>query len=171
MTTRSILVVICSFLFISPTYGQNSAETQATLRGLPGVSFFVEPLDSSLEEKGMTHEVLSAHLERELRQGGVPIFYPVSVDEIPGNPTLYLAVTAVVNDQADQCACSIRLELMQTVHLGRDPEVEIYNAPTWSVGGVGMYYKNWRQDMIDDVAGYARRFVEAYFIANPPVEQ
>ena len=168
---KALLNLFILVLILLPTrlsHGQNSASSRATLTDLPGVTIYVEPMAKQMEEKGMTDFVVGVEVERRLKEAGVTILDPEQ-DEPPvvGSPTLYLTVTAVFDDLVEQCAYSIRLEVTQTIHLERDPHATVEHVPTWSVGGIGVYAKGWREAIIDDVVGYTEEFIEAYFTANP----
>ncbi|MDH3215231.1 MAG: hypothetical protein OEN01_02935 [Candidatus Krumholzibacteria bacterium] len=162
LSSIALLVVL-----LDPASAQNSAETRATLIDLAGVSIYVEPPAKALEEKGMTDFVLEVEVERRLKEAGVPVLDFDIQDPPPGMPTLYLEVTAVIDEAVEQISYAIRLELTQSVRLERDPTSDGLYAPTWSVGGVGVYAKGWREAIIDDVLSYTDQFINAYFSANP----
>ena len=137
-----------------------------SLTDLPGVAIFVEPVTKELEEKGMTTFVFSVEVERRLKQAGVRVLNIEFDKPVAGNPTLYLAVTAVIDEYVDHCAYSIRLELTQNVALERRPSTTVEAIATWSTGGVGVYAKGWRQAILDDVGDYTDQFIDAYLAAN-----
>jgi hypothetical protein len=114
----------------------------------------------------MTTFVFSVELERLLKQAGVRVLNTEFEPAVEGNPTLYLSVTAVIDDYVEHCAYSIRLELTQTVSLERKPDTTIESVATWSTGGVGVYAKGWRQAMLDDVGNYTDQFIDAYLAVN-----
>jgi hypothetical protein len=82
-----------------------------------------------------------------------------------------VGVTAVFDGMEGGCVCAIRIELTQTVRLFRNPGYVIFRVPTWSVGGVGAYTKRWREELIADVLAYTDDFIDAFYKANPVVEQ
>jgi hypothetical protein len=161
-------------LLLSPTgvtYGQNSPGTRASLADIPGVSIHVEPVTKEMEEKGMTDFVFSVEIERHLKDAGVTVLNPEFDDPVPGSPVLAVAVTTVIDEYIEHCAYAIRLELTQTIQLERNPESIIEHVPTWSVGGVGVHGKGWREAIIDEVGGYTDEFIDAYFAANPALNK
>lgn len=167
MRTVFILFVFIIAVPISPAHGQNSAETRATLADLPGVAIHVARLAVDIESLGITSGVLRVEVERRLKASGLTVLHPDVQEPVPGDPTLYLDVTAVIEDPPDQISYAIRLELTQTVRLDRDASFQIFHVATWSVGGVAVYAKGWRRAIIEDVVGYTDEFVSAYFAANP----
>ena len=167
MKTVLILFVFIFAVPISPAHGQNSAETRTTLANLPGVAIHVARLAVEIESLGITSGVLGVEVERRLKAAGLTVLHPEVQQPVPGDPTLYLDVTAVIEDPPDQISYAIRLELTQTVRLERDPSFQVFHVVTWSVGGVSVHAKSWRRAIIEDVVGYTDEFVTAYFAANP----
>jgi hypothetical protein len=134
---------------------------------MSGVAIYVEPLAAEVMEKGITDGVLAAEVERRLRQAGVEVFNIESPKPAPGDPVLYLTVDFLIDEHIGQFFYAIRLELTQSVHLERDDGVPVLHAPTWSVGGVGVYNKGWRAAIVEDVLAFSDDFIDAYFAANP----
>ncbi len=167
----SLFLLIFAPLITDPSLGQNTTEPGGTLTGIERVYIYVEPLAPEVESKGITSGVLSAEVERRLRQAGIAVASFEIPDSIPGTPTLYLQVNALADEYIEQCTYAIRLELTQTVRLERNLDSTPIHAPTWGVGGVGIRLKGWRQAIIDDVLGYVDQFIDAYFLANPGVEE
>lgn len=167
MKTLFSLSAICFLLLTGSSFGQNSAHTRSSLAGLGGVMIRVEPTAEELADKGMTDFVFAVEIERRLKEAGIAVINPEASEPEPGRPTLYLEVTALIDDYVDQVSYAIRLELTQAVRLDRDLDSKEFHVATWSVGGMGVYAKGWRQAMIDDVLGYTDEFIDAYFKANP----
>ncbi len=166
MKTLSILFALLTLCHAGRCHADEPAGAMNSLAGLSGIAIFVEPVATDMGEKGMTTFVFSVEIERRLKEAGVRVLHLDYDDPIDGNPTLYLVVTAVIDEHVEHCAYSIRLELTQTVQLERNPDVTVVGVPTWSTGGVGVYGKGWRQAVIDDVGGYMDQFIEAYAAAN-----
>jgi hypothetical protein len=162
-----LLLLIFAPLLTGSSRGQDITDPGGTLAGINSVYIFVEPLNEEVENKGITQDVLSAEVERRLREAGIAVAGFDSPDSIPGSPTLYLQVNALADEYIEQCTFSIRLELLQTVHLERNPDSTPFHAPTWGVGGVGIHLTGWRQALIDTVLGYVDQFIDSYFLANP----
>jgi hypothetical protein len=162
----SVLFVLLALCHAGRSHADASAGAVTSLADIPGVAIFVEPVAKDLEDKGMTAFVFSVEIERRLKEAGVRVLNPEYDDPVDGNPTLYLVVTAVVDEYVEHCAYSIRLELTQSVRLERNPDVTVVGVPTWSTGGVGVQGKGWRQVLLDDVGAYTDRFIHAYAAAN-----
>jgi hypothetical protein len=161
------LFILLTLYHAGRCHADDSAGAVISLADLPGVAIVVEPVAKDLEDAGMTGFVFSVEIERRLKEAGVRVLNPEYDDPVEGNPTLYLVVTAVVDEYVEYCAYSIRLELTQTVRLERNPDVTVVGAPTWSTGGVGVHGKGWRQVLHDDVGAYTDRFIGAFAAANP----
>ena len=137
------------------------------LVGLPGVSIYVDSLAQHLVDRGMTEDVFRVEVERRLKESGLRILIPAVDGAVPGNPVLYLDITTVFEEGIERCQYAIRLELTQTVRLERNPGFAVFNVPTWSVGGIGVYQVGWRDAVIDDVLGFVEQFIEAFYDVNP----
>ena len=144
------------------------ADARATLRGLKGVRIVVEDVSAELRERGITEDVVLAETERQLRQGGIPIYTEKQRRAFPGEPVLHVQVLAQVDVRFDEAAFGVRLELRQNAHLERDRSMRAPGVTTWSTGGIGEAARDWRQVLRDEVAYHAGRFVEAWQEANPP---
>lgn len=167
---KAMVLLTLSALVLAPATAraQNTPESSATLRGLPGVSIHVEPPVAALADHGITTDVLSTQVEHHLRDGGVPVLNPDSKPTVPGQPTLVVTVTPIYDEYADQCIYAIRVELIQTVHLARihDPDAPTVLATTWSTGGIGVESKGWRDALIEDVGAFVDTFVDAFAASN-----
>ena len=163
-------ITLC-ILLLAPllglTFGQNLPTTRNSLVGLEGVYIFVEPMLPEVEERGITDAVLAAEVERRLRAAGVEVLDVESTDAAPPYlPTLYVDVTALVEDGIEQCVYGIRIELIQSVKLERDDTLPALHAPTWSVTGVGIHTRGWRQAILNDTGDFVDEFADAFLQAN-----
>lgn len=165
--------IICSVALslCLPLYAQNTPDSRSTLSGIEAVAIQVVPTPEEIAEKGISTTVLAVEVERALKTGGVPINYPVPPDTIAEGPYLLLEVVALLDSYIDQVVYTIRLEFIQAVVLERDSTMRAFGAPTWSVGGTGVYSRGWRQAIIDDVGAFTAQFVDAYLQANPPYKE
>ena len=160
------LASVVALLSFAPAAGQNSEETPSTLTGIEGVAIFVDSVSTELFDGGIRSDNLAAEVERVLREEGIAVLKEHS-DPVPGSPTLYVEVVAVMQEAPEMVAFSVRMELMQTVLLERAPEEESRLLTTWGTGGTGLYGREWRTALIDDVVVYAQEFAAAYWAANP----
>ncbi|UCG51296.1 MAG: hypothetical protein JSW58_14040 [Candidatus Latescibacterota bacterium] len=166
-----VAVFVAILLIAGRSGGQNTEVTRATMVGLPGVTIYVDSLSQALVERGMTEDVFKVKVELRLLEAGVKILNPAIDEPAPGNPTLYLDITTVFDEAVEQCLYGIRLELTQTVRLERNPGLAVFNVPTWSVGGVGIYSGEWRDAMVEDVLNFTDEFIDAFVTVNPVVEE
>jgi hypothetical protein len=133
------------------------------------VVVYVDTLPADMPQKGITRDVIKLNVERRLREAGISVLIPPLKEPLPGTPVLYLGLTTIFDEVERGCVCSIRLELTQTVRLDRNPDFVVFGMPTWSVGGVAVYHKKWREAMIQDVLAFTDEFIDAYYTANPVV--
>jgi hypothetical protein len=170
MRLLSGIILALFFVWPSPSRGQNSPESEATLAGIGGVVVYVDTLSSDMPQRGMTREVLRLKVVRRLRDAGVPVVDVPIQGRIPGDPMLILGITTLFDELNRKCVCSLRLEFAQTVRLDRNPGYVVFGVSTWSVGYVGLYTKRWREELIEDVYSLTDEFVDAYYRANPVPE-
>lgn len=167
MTRRFAVSIALLFLTLSQSDAQDSAFSRSTLEELDGVYIYVEPVDSILYDKGITEFVVSAEVERRLREAGIPVLvHDPDGPDAPGVPTLYVQVVAIIGEYVDRCVYSVRVELTQTVQLDRDETFPAFPAATWGVGSVGSYGSGWRKALLEDVGSFTSRFADAYLEAN-----
>jgi hypothetical protein len=174
--TSSLFLASLFLLILAPVWtgsspGEETPAQGGTLAGIQGVYVYVEPLDTDVENKGVTHKVISSEVELRLRRAGINVIRYESPDSIPGTPTLYVQVNALADEYIEQCSYAIRLELTQVVHLERNSGLAPFHAPTWGVGGIGIHLKGWRRALIDDVISYVDQFIDDYYLANPDLTE
>jgi hypothetical protein len=173
--TGTVAAVALAWLVVSagPARGQNSPETRATLGGLRGVAVYVDSLSPDMPQKGITRGMIMTKVETRLREARILVLRTASEEVSPGDPLLYVGVTSIFDGMGGGggCVCAIRMELTQTVRLFRNPGYVVFHVPTWGVGGVGVYSKRWREELIEDVLAYTDEFIDAFYRANPVAEQ
>jgi hypothetical protein len=168
MTKPIFVSVILVIVLVGQVHGEHSKETNTILTGLGGVYVDVAPLAPEVEEKGITDLVLGAEVERRLHEAGILVLYADAQNQpSPGTPTLFLQVTALVDEYIEECIYAIRIELIQMVRLERDEDFPTFPVATWSTGGVSIHAKGWRQALINDAVRFVDEFVESYLAANP----
>jgi len=169
MKHRIAFLSIVIVLLGGQAYGQDTPESRSRLSALSGVYISVDSLSLEMEDRGMTTDVIHAHVEKTLRQFGVPVLLPDAEGGIDTTqPVLYIGITALLEPGIEQCAYAIRVELTQSVKLDRSDLSAPFYAATWSSGGVGFFRRGWRQAIIDDVIAYTEVFADAYLLANLP---
>ena len=170
MKAHVTIFIVLVILLAIPLHGQDEppeAPAPNTFEGLGGVMIDVEPPDSSMQDAGITAFVISAAVEKRLKESGVPVFPPGDPRLAPGFPALYVQISALYDDFSKQCTWAIRVELNQFVRMERNPDTIAVAASTWSVGGLGYQTKEWRQALLDDVLNYVDEFVAEFAAANP----
>lgn len=153
---------------VAPAPADTTAAAASPLAGITDIAVYVEPLAPEIEEQGITAGVVGAAVVARLKESGlsVPNIDATVLD--PTAPTLHVDILTVAQEGADQVIYSIRVEFTQTVRLDRDPGIVVYRVPTWSIGGVAIGAREWRDSMLNDVRAYTDEFIKAYIAANPP---
>lgn len=101
-----------------------------SLKDLDSISVWIESLDSTVENLGITKELLKTELVNSLGATSLTI-----VDET--GDKLYLTISALKSDLTDEIACNIKLELLQGVWLERTNEWNY--GSTWFREFLGLY--------------------------------
>jgi hypothetical protein len=159
-----VMLTGCLGLALS-ALAQDNEDTRPTLRGLQGVSLYVEPLDPQIEKTGLTTNQIQMDTESKLKSSGIPVLTGEEASKAIGHPFLYVHVNvSLLKTQITRYLFYIRVELNQDVTLVRKPGTKV-SAVTWSVGGWGIDFSpdNIRQTVKTQVD----RFINAYLAENP----
>ena len=155
-------------LLPAPLKGQSLEAPKSVIAGLAGVCVVADTLSRELVEGGITREGIEAYVRLRLRESGVTVLDPGVGAPAPGDPTLYIHLAAILTPGEERCTYTIRLDLMQTARLERDPSLPPIHVSTWGVSGVAFHGHGWRQAIIDDILAYTDAFAAAFTAANPP---
>jgi hypothetical protein len=136
-----------------------------TLRGLPGVTVVVEPLQESAERDGLTRRQLQAEVERQLQAAGIRVLTQAEWRSTPGSPYLYVSVSALKKSYG-LYAYSIEVCLNQVVTLLRNQDIQEF-AETWETREVGTVGKERLVTVQKSVAAHVNIFIQEYFSVNP----
>ena len=67
-------VILTVFVGLAPyVFAQDNENTRLTLRGLKGVSLYVEPLDPQIEKSGLTKNQIQEDTELKLKLAGINV--------------------------------------------------------------------------------------------------
>jgi hypothetical protein len=136
-----------------------------TLRGLPGVTVVIEPLQAAAEQDGLTQRELQAEVERQLQAAGIRVLTQDEWRNTPGSPYLYVNVSALKKNYG-LYAYSIEVCLNQLVSLLRNRDIQEF-AETWETREVGTVGKGRLSTVRDSVAAHVSIFIRDYFSVNP----
>jgi hypothetical protein len=162
-------VLLTTALFVGVGATLTSAEmperAKETLRGLPGVTVVIEPLQATAEQDGLTQGELQAEVERQLQAAGIRVLTQDEWRNTPGSPYLYVNVSALKKNYG-LYAYSIEVCLNQLVTLLRDQAIKEF-AETWETREVGTVGKDRLATVRDSVAAHVNIFIRDYFSVNP----
>jgi hypothetical protein len=136
-----------------------------TLRGLPGVTVVIEPLQATAEQDGLTQRELQAEVERQLQAAGIRVLTQDEWRGTPGSPYLYVNVSALKKNYG-LYAYSIEVCLNQLVTLLRNQDIQEF-AETWETREVGTVGKDRLGTVRHSVAAHVNVFIRDYFSVNP----
>jgi hypothetical protein len=146
-------------------FGNELDPFRIALRGLSGTEVVVEKIAPAVERDGLMRSQVQTDVERRLRQAGIRIIS--SEERRPGDPYLYIVITAQKRDDAEFYAYSLRVQLNQGVWLTRDPAIQIFGATTWDVGLVGTVGRLNIREVHAGVLDLVDQFINAYLAVNP----
>jgi hypothetical protein len=153
------------FLNASAAFAEMPDRAKETLRGLPGVSVVVEPLQANAEQDGLTQQQLHADVERQLRAAGIRVLTQDEWRSTPGSPYLYINVSALKKSYG-LYAYAIEVCLNQVVTLLRAQNIQEF-AETWETREVGTVGKEQIATVRESVAAHVDVFIKDYFTVNP----
>lgn len=163
---RIALGVIGALLFMrSAAVAEMPERAKETLRGLPGVTVVIEPLQAAVEQDGLTQRALQAEVERQLQAAGIRVLTQDEWRSTPGSPYLYVNVAALKKNYG-LYAYSIEVCLNQLVSLLRNRDIQEF-AETWETREVGTVGKDRLSTVRDSVAAHVNIFIRDYFSVNP----
>lgn len=180
---RLVFAIVSSALFgwalVQPHTGVafSDKHPRRSLAGLEAVSVEIPDPGESLADRGITHDVIFAEVQLQLRRAGIEMLDPQRPrpEPVAGNPVLRVEVLANVHDVYDQASFAIQVSVWQDVKLarnagqkGRGPTLR---AQTWSTGGIGESGTDWRDVLRDELAFFVDQFVAAWLEANPATTQ
>jgi hypothetical protein len=173
MNDRRLLEVVLFLFFCGASASILFAQRVVTfgtgkpgsLGGLKGVGVVVELLSPEIEKEGLRTEDVKTDVAMRLRHAGIPVLTEEERLKAPGAPSL--SVWLMGSKTGTQLyACSIRVELSQTVILERAQSVHAM-APTWNITSFGFVGMNLLRSIRDYLDGPLDSFIGAYLAENP----
>jgi hypothetical protein len=159
--------LIGALLFMegSAVFAEMPERAKETLRGLPGVTVVIEPLQATAEQDGLTQKQLHADVEHQLRAAGIRVLTQDEWRSTPGSPYLYVNVSALKKSYS-LYTYSIEVCLNQLVTLLRDQHIQEF-AETWETREVGTVGKERLVTVRESVAAHVNTFIHDYCAVNP----
>lgn len=160
------LVLACAFALIvaSGTFAQKISQEDA-LRGLSGVSVFVDQINPEAQRDGLARGQLQTDVEVRLRKAGISVL-PNADPETPLFPQLYVKVRVVKRREFNLYAFSITVQVNDFVDLRRKPTrsavVTVWDTDT--AGSVGTDKIRTVRDAVGDLVD---EFINHYLAQNP----
>ncbi len=102
-----------------------------SLKGMTGIYVVVEDLGTELKGT-LTRREVQSRVEAQLRTAKIRLLKEKEAAKLPGEPYLYVNLSALPLEERKQFACRIDLEVHQHVALVHDPKGG--HAITWEQG-------------------------------------
>jgi hypothetical protein len=164
-TLFSILLTTALAGGATGVFAEMPERAKETLRGLPGVTVVIEPLQETAEHDGLTRGQLQTEVERQLQAAGIRVLTQEEWRTTPGSPYLYVNVSALKKNYG-LYAYSIEVCLNQLVTLTRNQNIQEF-AETWETREVGTVGKDRLATVQESVASHVNIFIRDYFSVNP----
>jgi hypothetical protein len=159
------LTIVFFLSFVSVTTADMPDRARETLRGLPGLTVVIEPMNPSAEQDGLTQRQLQADVEQRLRAAGIRVLTKAEWQKTPGSPYLYINVAALKKDYG-LYAYAIEVCVNQLVALIRNQNIREF-AETWETREVGTVGTERLLTVRDSVVFHVDEFIRDYFSVNP----
>ena len=139
---RGFLLAVAISLSALPSFvfadSRNYREVfRESLRGIKGVWIYIDDLEPQIETDGLTKDQILADVKQRLKLGGIKLLSENKFHLAPGSPYLDVIPGIIKSQYGRGYIYSIIIRLHQAVYLKRSPDVEIEEAITWVIAGVG----------------------------------
>jgi hypothetical protein len=104
--------------------------SRSTLRGIKGISVEIDSLPEEVEKSGLTRDQIKTDTESKLRMASIKMVSEEESSLLPGNPYLYVNVTALKT--YGLVSFILQVSLGQEVSLVRDPKIKLKTS-TWEI--------------------------------------
>ncbi len=122
------VVVLSLFNWAAPLFAMD--DELLTLQGLTALFVLVEIADPEIEKDGLTSKQIQKDIEQRLKKAGIKVLSKKEWMKTKGGGYLYVNINARKSGYGVYTS-GINLELVQKVHLVRNPKRVVF-AATWS---------------------------------------
>jgi hypothetical protein len=159
----TMLLLVLIFLVVPKQVFSQYDWSFRDLRGFDSLFVLVYPLDSDLEQAGLTRKQIETDVEIKLRKAG----FKVNDNKEPGDnrPALEIKVRSLLNSNG-LFTYSIQTSLSQKVILHRDNSVNGLNATTWTENALGTVGRDNVRSIRDTVSDHVDKFFNDYLKGN-----
>ena len=148
--------------------GVYSEMNSETLRGLRSIYVRVAPIDSKIQQEGLTTARIRSDTERQLQKEGIKILPEEEFNRLRRTrnyPLGRLEIIVTVKDvtEGNGKIYNIIVRFSQIVFLSRAPVIKLF-APTWESQTIG--YSGDLSVVIEGVKARVEEFISAYMSVN-----
>ena len=165
---RMFPVLVGILLFSSAVHEQTMVESdRETLKRIKSVNVLVEDLNPDIEEDGLNKSSIQTDVEMSFFMEGIKVLFENEWQKGKeyGDPFLYVKVSSL-KDESGLYSYYVTVELVQAVHLVRNPKIVCF-ASTWKSTGV---FGTVGEDNVDsiriDVRDEVDKFINDYLAVN-----
>jgi len=137
------------------------------LQGLEGVYVWVGDIHPMAEKYGLRGRDLQTDTELQLRQYGIKVLTAKELASTPGVPFLRIEVSVVIGGEGPFAATAIRVGLVESVLLLREPKRICLGACTWQRGYMWRVASPRMNTIREYVKDFVNQFINDYLAANP----
>jgi hypothetical protein len=161
-----LAIGIVEMCFLTTTALAQDLSEFILLKGLKGVSVFVQPLDSSVELENLNQSKIRMDIEQKLRSAGIKVLTPKEWVQEIDRPILntYLMIHKFPQENIRGFIYQVHVGLAQQVMSLRDPAI-VQIAETWSTGYTGTTPDS--QTIREKISELVDRFINTYLSVNP----
>jgi uncharacterized protein YrzB (UPF0473 family) len=148
--------------------GVYSEMNSETLRGLRSVYVWVAPINSKIEQEGLTTALIQKDTERQLQREGIKLLPEAEFDRLRRSrnyPLGRLEIIVTVKDikEGNEKIYNITVRFSQIAFLSRAPVIKLF-APTWEKQTIG--YSGDLRKVTEGVKAGVEAFISAFMSVN-----
>lgn len=148
--------------------GVYSEMNSETLRGLRSIYVWVAPIDSKIEQEGLTTALIQGDTERQLQREGIKLLSEAEFNRLRRTrnyPLGRLEIIVTIKDikEGNDKIYNITVRFSQIAFLSRAPVIKFF-APTWESQTVG--YSGDLRKVTEGVKAGVESFISAFMSVN-----
>jgi len=166
--TVLLMIFFISGVEVFAKVGVYSEMNSETLRGLRSIYVWVAPMNSKIEQEGLTTALIQKDAERQLQREGIKLLSEAEFNRLRRSrnyPLGRLEIIVTVKDIKDgnEKIYNITVRFSQIAFLSRAPVIKLF-APTWEKQTIG--YSGDLRNVREGVKAGVEAFISAFMSVN-----